>query len=79
MGQYSQGNRRAKMNERIKDLAIQAGKLDQFGPEVWSDNQVEKLVELVIRECAAVTDAAEDSTPHLTFGDHLLSHFGIEK
>jgi len=72
------------MNKKIKDLADIAWQYacdntPDDGSIMMESVYDFKYAELIIRECAAVTDAAEDSTPHLTFGDHLLSHFGIEK
>ncbi len=41
------------MNERIKDLAIEAI-VENIASEAWvfTDNELEKFVELIVKECA---------------------------
>ena len=64
------------MNERIKELAIEA---DIMGP-TW--NQVplgyQRFAELIVRECAAQADE-ESSWPYSSFGKKIKEHFGVEE
>jgi hypothetical protein len=63
------------MNERIKELAVQAG--FYANPDV---EKFEKFAELIVRECAqfiCVLDA--EPVSHLTAANLLLEEFGIKK
>ena len=67
------------MNERIKELALQAGAtvMERSG---WTDFgtldlDVEKFAELLIRECAEV---AEDYDGAHYVGTTIKQHFGVE-
>ena len=67
------------MNERIKQLAIQADiKFLEFHGkeycEAWVEQQ-EKFAELIVRECAEIADTAE---PFLS-SDLIKQHFGVEE
>jgi hypothetical protein len=77
------------MNERIKELASQAGVTYDWdpgtgGPEVYFDRQedFEKFAELIVRECASLF--ADDLR---TMGDFteracrraIKEHFGVEE
>jgi hypothetical protein len=64
-----------KMNERIKELSIQAG-----FPE-WSNHaiefELEQFAELIVRECGRVyIQNQQDGVMTLT--QDLLQHFGVE-
>jgi hypothetical protein len=66
------------MNERIKELAEQAGltqaKDFKSGDEVKNfvfGNGLEKFAELIIRECAQFTDS--------DIRKFILNHFGVEE
>ena len=59
------------MNERIKELAEQAGLEYDFNPMLWL--KYEKFAELIVRECAKIADIAE---PFKT-SDLILQKFGI--
>ena len=68
------------MNERIKELALQAGAtvMERSG---WTDFgtldlDVEKFAELLIRECAEV---AEDYDGAHYVGTAIKQHFGVEE
>jgi len=66
------------MNEKIKELALQAG--GSHYPEVNS-KQLEKFAELIIRECAKIAD---DGCGSACFGlgingAMLKEHFGVEE
>ena len=57
------------MNERIKELALQAG--GSHYPEVNSV-QLEKFAELIVRECAEICLEANDYK-------NILRHFGVKE
>jgi hypothetical protein len=80
------------MNERIRELALQAG----FKTETWRDlagvpttsiykealggNNLEKFAELIVRECAdIVADAVDHREPASTYVDKIKQHFGVEE
>lgn len=60
------------MNERIKEIALQAG--GSHYPNVGGKT-LEKFAELIVRECAWVADTSE---PYQT-SDLILKHFGVEE
>ena len=63
------------MNERIRELADQAGYLpDSFGVGHWDMPECKKFAELIVREC--VDTAFHKGHPDLEF---LLKHFGVEE
>ncbi len=71
------------MNERIRELAKQAGyRADIFGFGHWDMPECKKFVELLVKECAELNFR---STGHVTvdgeiaIGDMIRKHFGIEK
>ena len=61
------------MNERIKELAEQAGLEYNFDPMLWLKH--EKFAELIVRECAQF---CEDKNSKL-LGTMLKEHFGVEE
>jgi hypothetical protein len=72
------------MNERIKELAEQAGfGVRQNGSEVYTSKlehlpiteNVEKFAELIVRECITVLDENDGATHHTEL---LKKHFGDE-
>ena len=74
------------MNERIKELAEQAGIEFTYDPtetpmrafvECWGD-EMEKFAELIVQECAGRVDwiLAEGNK---TQGDLIREHFGIKE
>lgn len=64
------------MNERIKELSIQAG-----FPE-WSNHaiefELEQFAELIVTECAELFDRNEQSELGYRIGDRIYKHFGVE-
>ncbi len=67
-----------KMNERIKELALQAedyadGIVDQGGE--FHESYTQKLAELIVRECAQV--ASDYDGAHYV-GDAIEQHFGVK-
>jgi hypothetical protein len=65
------------MNERIKELAEQAGYSKDY-LEIGLPSNMEKFAELIVRECAGRVDwiLAEDGR---TQGDLIREHFGVEE
>ena len=60
------------MNERIKELAEQAGYLpDMFGIGHWDSQECNKFAELIIRECSNRCGSQADQR-------NLLTSFGFE-
>jgi hypothetical protein len=75
------------MNERIKELAIEAGivwkkpsKDWTKGPDWMKTNpnmQLEEFAKLIVRECADVMDG-RDENGNAKDGQYLLTKFGID-
>ena len=75
------------MNERIKELALQAGLQQRvwnsLGKELpmWQEDPdnpgLEKFAELLIRECAEIADLADENKCEWISGN-ILTHFGVE-
>ena len=61
------------MNERIKELAEQAGLEYNFDPMLWL--KYEKFAELIVRECAEV---AEDYDGAHYVGTAIKQQFGVK-
>jgi len=65
------------MNERIKELAEQAGCkafVDEYAP---FKQEFEKFAELIVRECARIVN--ENDCEGSIVGDGMLfEHFGVE-
>jgi hypothetical protein len=65
------------MNERIRELAKQAGyQEDMFGIGHWDMPECRKFAELIVRECVEYyrSQVGETSEPHT----RTLEHFGVE-
>jgi hypothetical protein len=72
------------MNERIKQLAEQAGYLpDSFGVGHWDMPECKKFAELIVRECAKFLDenSGYDNSNNAWHPEpeDLLKHFGVEE
>lgn len=79
------------MNERIKELAAQAGMHFDKYDLAFADNNhaedgvdLEKFAELIIRECARVCLSQRDLTnlnykPSERFAEAVKVHFGVEE
>ena len=69
------------MNERIRELALQAGYMeDMFGIGHWDMPECKKFAELIVRECAQfifVLDA--EPVSHKSAARMLQEHFGVEE
>jgi len=72
------------MNERIKELALQAGyTTDMFGIGHWDMPECKKFAELIVKECAQVADAERPSSLGCgyitkTTGIRIKEHFEVE-
>ncbi len=71
------------MNERFRELIEQAhiqrpeqvsGQFRYTPPKEFS---LEKLLELVVQECAGIADR-ETSQPCASYGELIKKHFGVE-
>ena len=60
------------MNERIKELALQAG--GSHYPDVGGKT-LEKFAELIIKECIRIDIENPDAAP----GVEIANYFGVEK
>jgi hypothetical protein len=70
------------MNERIRELAEQAGVPKEYsfveGATVWkTDPSIERFAELIVRECADI--ATMNQYQSYTPGHYVLKHFGVEE
>lgn len=74
------------MNKRILEIAKQAGFGLHRDGEIYTSRlehlpiteDIEKLAELLIRECAEVVDNDDSSYPYDSFGHKLKQHFGVQ-
>ena len=74
------------MNERIKELALQAGLINYIDNETprryfVSGNadleEVKEFAEFIVRECAELADEST-SRPFESYGEKIKKHFGVE-
>ena len=69
------------MNERIQELAEQAGcSIDRLG---YGEGNLEKFAELIVRECISLFDGTKEmqTVGVLTHGQvikQIKQHFGVE-
>lgn len=65
------------MNERIKELALQAEGTKKHVPAVWQfyDHELEKFAELIIKECLSY--AKDGDLDFMKF--MIKKHFGVEE
>ena len=72
------------MNERIRQLAEQAGYLrDGFGFGHWDMPECKKFAELIVRECAGIANKQFSAASGLDDRDcwtaaEMKKHFGVE-
>jgi hypothetical protein len=71
------------MNERIRQLAEQAGFMDSWFSESGDDceQELKKFAELIVQECAGRVDhiLRERQAGGGTMGDDIREHFGVEE
>jgi len=70
------------MNERIKQLAEQAG--FRSNPDIYDRNQsfdIEKFAELIVAECVKAADEWYQYHNEIQWdpGEHIKQHFGVEE
>jgi hypothetical protein len=70
------------MNERIRELAKQAGghglKMSTMGLSLLGEDAIEKFAELIVQECCEVAHC-NFHVDGLTLGSIMREHFGMEK
>jgi hypothetical protein len=71
------------MNERIGQLAEQAGLLGPSSRVGKSHEATEKFAELIVRECANMAESFHhhqyDFTGNLELHEFIKTHFGVEE
>ena len=69
------------MNERIKELAEQAGYLpDMFGIGHWDMPECKKFAELIVKECAEFVSSDRQNDDYGVFvSNRIKEHFGVEE
>ena len=72
------------MNERIKELADRAGEYVDFDTGICTDEFLQKLAELIIKDCSCVpTDmwgqGELDADLAVKVHRRILNHFGVEE
>lgn len=66
------------MNERIRELAKQAGYMeDMFGIGHWDMPECKKFAELIVQECVNVLHDTEPRSKHISHA--LKQHFGVNE
>jgi hypothetical protein len=73
------------MNERIRQLAEQAGFMEAWFSESGDDceREIKKFADIIIRECAQVADIERDTSAgcgYVTYtdGQRIKKHFGVD-
>jgi hypothetical protein len=75
------------MNERIRELAEQAGfKTDKLG-HLFGGDDIEKFAELIVRKCVDTMYKRGEAYAHpsagfyqaKTFSEAIMKHFGVEE
>ena len=76
------------MNERIRELALQANPASkeiyesdnwEYNCAAWCAQDLEKFAELIVRECADVCESFGESGDGYTCSAEILEHFGVEE
>ena len=77
------------MNERIKQLAEQAGLYDFVIESMGIDEEMEKFAELIVRECVTLADKESERYSNLdqeycsmamdNYRELVRKHFGVEE
>ena len=66
------------MNDRIHELAEQAGLEYNFDPMTWL--KYEKFAELIVKECSQfVEDKFDFCGDEIVIAESVLKHFGVEE
>ena len=71
------------MNERIKELAIEAGYDWAWDTQIdFGHKEMEKFAELIVKECMDIAyayDAPKMSGPGMIVANRIEDHFGVEE
>lgn len=70
------------MNERVKELALQAQKVVGYTDGGYTEIKAldqEKFAELIVRECAAEADKQTIYCRGIPWGRWIKEHFGVEE
>jgi hypothetical protein len=68
------------MNERIRQLALQAGYDWQWDTQIdFGHKEMEKFAELIIKECAEIARVFSVEGVEYDGGDAIREHFGVER
>jgi hypothetical protein len=69
------------MNERIKELAKQAGYRDIFDNDTKARARLEKYTELIVRECCQFENSYSGDARLVSrhYGRRIREHFGVEE
>ena len=78
------------MNERIKELAEQAGLPCDGTPDSWEQDAIARFTELIARECGEIArhhtlsrsghkGKEEEFTGTVDLQEEILKHFGIKE
>jgi len=67
------------MNERIKELELQAGFSETYG--LQEKERLSKLAELIVQECVDICNLTTDRTylNGIIAGDKIKKHFGVDE
>jgi hypothetical protein len=67
------------MNERIKELVLQAGFSETYG--LQEKERLSKLAELIVQECVDICNLTTDRTylNGIIAGDKIKKHFGVDE
>jgi len=70
------------MNERIKELAVEANVRPLYSPAyapryIFEEEELEKFAELIVKECASV--ALMSNGNNLYVCELIKEHFGVEE
>jgi hypothetical protein len=74
------------MNERIKELALQAGfhpfvRGEQILFDISTEDQLKEFAELIVRECARISVEADDTMTNqgTASAQAFMEHFGVKE
>ena len=67
------------MNERIRELVVQAGFSETYG--LQEKERLTKLAELIVQECVDICNLTTDRTylNGIIAGDKIKKHFGVDE
>ena len=69
------------MNEKIKELAEQAGFMDSWFSESGDDceRELKKFAELIVKECADYANYYQANSTYTDIGKAIKEQFGVKK